>query len=157
MLSVFRCCVLYFFFFKQKTAYEMRISDWSSDVCSSDLDDHRAPRLGQPPRDRRAQLAGTAHYGDHCFVRHNILFIRRRSSAPRPVGKLSRSEERRLGKECAVRVELGGRRIIKNKKTIQTFRTMLTIYQQSNNYRFIYVVTLRPRIHSDYNMRRLDN
>src|SRR3546814_15773975 len=31
------CCVLLFFFFKQKTAYEMRISDWSSDVCSSDL------------------------------------------------------------------------------------------------------------------------
>src|SRR3546814_4036732 len=30
-------CVVYFFFFKQKTAYEMRISDWSSDVCSSDL------------------------------------------------------------------------------------------------------------------------
>src|SRR3546814_8754084 len=28
---------LYFFFFKQKTAYEVRISDWSSDVCSSDL------------------------------------------------------------------------------------------------------------------------
>src|SRR3546814_9152271 len=31
----FRCCS--FVFFKQKTAYEMRISDWSSDVCSSDL------------------------------------------------------------------------------------------------------------------------
>src|SRR3546814_1880270 len=30
-------CSLCFFFFKQKTAYEMRISDWSSDVCSSDL------------------------------------------------------------------------------------------------------------------------
>src|SRR3546814_2184699 len=30
-------CFLLFFFFKQKTAYEMRISDWSSDVCSSDL------------------------------------------------------------------------------------------------------------------------
>src|SRR3546814_9111731 len=29
---------MFFFFFKQKTAYEMRISDWSSDVCSSDLD-----------------------------------------------------------------------------------------------------------------------
>src|SRR3546814_4763704 len=29
--------MFYFFFFKQKTAYEMRISDWSSDVCSSDL------------------------------------------------------------------------------------------------------------------------
>src|SRR3546814_3286755 len=31
--------ILVFFFFKQKTAYEMRISDWSSDVCSSDLHD----------------------------------------------------------------------------------------------------------------------
>src|SRR3546814_10539290 len=30
-------CLVLFFFFKQKTAYEMRISDWSSDVCSSDL------------------------------------------------------------------------------------------------------------------------
>src|SRR3546814_2404587 len=36
----FTLCVLFcFFFFKQKTAYEMRISDWSSDVCSSDLSD----------------------------------------------------------------------------------------------------------------------
>src|SRR3546814_14554193 len=37
---MFTCCVeylLFLFFFKQKTAYEMRISDWSSDVCSSDL------------------------------------------------------------------------------------------------------------------------
>src|SRR3546814_6796788 len=31
------CRVIVFFFFKQKTAYELRISDWSSDVCSSDL------------------------------------------------------------------------------------------------------------------------
>src|SRR3546814_954652 len=30
-------CLIFVFFFKQKTAYEMRISDWSSDVCSSDL------------------------------------------------------------------------------------------------------------------------
>src|SRR3546814_9998554 len=30
-------CLCLFFFFKQKTAYELRISDWSSDVCSSDL------------------------------------------------------------------------------------------------------------------------
>src|SRR3546814_16722552 len=51
-----------FFFFKQKTAYEMRISDWSSDVCSSDLADaagaaalHRAPLGGRqrsPPSRR---------------------------------------------------------------------------------------------------------
>src|SRR3546814_12834283 len=36
LLLFFRWCCL-FFFFKQKTAYEVRISDWSSDVCSSDL------------------------------------------------------------------------------------------------------------------------
>src|SRR3546814_6922740 len=36
-------CLCFFFFFKQKTAYEMRISDWSSDVCSSDL--HRPPSV----------------------------------------------------------------------------------------------------------------
>src|SRR3546814_5933127 len=35
-------CRCWFFFFKQKTAYEMRISDWSSDVCSSDLIDKSA-------------------------------------------------------------------------------------------------------------------
>src|SRR3546814_5750889 len=35
-------CVCICFFFKQKTAYEMRISDWSSDVCSSDLTAGRA-------------------------------------------------------------------------------------------------------------------
>src|SRR3546814_9389852 len=47
------------FFFKQKTAYEMRISDWSSDVCSSDLrrrDDHR----GSPERDAAAGVDGPA-------------------------------------------------------------------------------------------------
>src|SRR3546814_3901181 len=37
---------MFVFFFKQKTAYEMRISDWSSDVCSSDLD--LAARAGLP-------------------------------------------------------------------------------------------------------------
>src|SRR3546814_1063629 len=44
--------VLLFFFFKQKTAYEMRISDWSSDVCSSDLavliERRREERDGDP-------------------------------------------------------------------------------------------------------------
>src|SRR3546814_1584829 len=54
-IFVFESCN--FFFFKQKTAYEMRISDWSSDVCSSDLialdgmafvDQYREDRLGDP-------------------------------------------------------------------------------------------------------------
>src|SRR3546814_13295425 len=40
--------VFLFFFFKQKTAYEMRISDWSSDVCSSDL--ACAPKVAAPTR-----------------------------------------------------------------------------------------------------------
>src|SRR3546814_9722345 len=40
VVFLFLCYFVYvFFFFKQKTAYEMRISDWSSDVCSSDLSD----------------------------------------------------------------------------------------------------------------------
>src|SRR3546814_3346691 len=43
-------CFWCFFFFKQKTAYEMRISDWSSDVCSSDL--RAARHLSRQPRDQ---------------------------------------------------------------------------------------------------------
>src|SRR3546814_9982679 len=38
----------FIFFFKQKTAYDMRISDWSSDVCSSDLFQCRILHLGPP-------------------------------------------------------------------------------------------------------------
>src|SRR3546814_13988451 len=45
--------VFLFFFFKQKTAYEMRISDWSSDVCSSDLICGAAYRLRASIRQRR--------------------------------------------------------------------------------------------------------
>src|SRR3546814_9284195 len=41
------CDLCSFFFFKQKTAYEMRISDWSSDVCSSDLLAHEQCRGGK--------------------------------------------------------------------------------------------------------------
>src|SRR3546814_2670629 len=46
MLVADNCLLLCIFFFKQKTAYEMRISDWSSDVCSSDLEaDQRLERF----------------------------------------------------------------------------------------------------------------
>src|SRR3546814_281608 len=61
-----------FFFFKQKTAYEMRISDWSSDVCSSDLGLERmldalgvlAPEtpLGPAPSSRLLKVDGAQHY-----------------------------------------------------------------------------------------------
>src|SRR3546814_8544829 len=50
VLSAVKWFVCVFFFFKQKTAYEMRISDWSSDVCSSDL---RALCLGPASRHRK--------------------------------------------------------------------------------------------------------
>src|SRR3546814_6006413 len=53
--------LVFFFFFKQKTEYEMLISDWSSDVCSSDLEaaaDARQPRLRQPPRRHCAGARG---------------------------------------------------------------------------------------------------
>src|SRR3546814_2879208 len=51
--------VCVFFFFKQKTAYEMRISDWSSDVCSSDLWPDRAGKVRMPQSP--SQETGLAH------------------------------------------------------------------------------------------------
>src|SRR3546814_1066277 len=53
------CCNL--FFFKQKTAYEMRISDWSSDVCSSDLG------TSTPAGDLAETMAVKAALGDHAY------------------------------------------------------------------------------------------
>src|SRR3546814_3498251 len=53
-----------FFFFKQKTAYEMRISDWSSDVCSSDLfmaRSHNEKRYGVLPADMTVQDWGVSY------------------------------------------------------------------------------------------------
>src|SRR3546814_19451657 len=51
-----------FVFFKQKTAYDMRISDWSSDVCSSDLNDFGALR----------ETLFTFDWGEHTFW-HNLV------------------------------------------------------------------------------------
>src|SRR3546814_5442066 len=57
-INHFCMCASLFFFFKQKTAYEMRISDWSSDVCSSDL--------RRPGEDRHLHQAhaGCTHLDD---------------------------------------------------------------------------------------------
>src|SRR3546814_9769096 len=49
---------MFFFFFKQKTAYEMRISDWSSDVCSSDLRRRQPGRQRRPGAEQRAPGGG---------------------------------------------------------------------------------------------------
>src|SRR3546814_9110927 len=53
-VRVFTSSVSVFFFFKQKTAYEMRISDWSSDVCSSDLPRHNADDQACDSNDARS-------------------------------------------------------------------------------------------------------
>src|SRR3546814_4332782 len=88
-----------FFFFKQKTAYEMRISDWSSDVCSSDL-----PRiLGAARAQRRIgdeENAFGHRYGLAEFPARERLEIERQPAKRFPVAACIRSEERRVGKEC---------------------------------------------------------
>src|SRR3546814_2139949 len=103
------CCSCFvFLFFKQKTAYEMRISDWSSDVCSSDLylmAKFQAFRIldknivlssfTDTYHDRRrgcqAQRTGT---GDNQYRNRSEQGMRE------SVLSSERSEERRVGKEC---------------------------------------------------------
>src|SRR3546814_17374229 len=85
---------MFFFFFKQKAAYEMRISDWSSDVCSSDLE-HR-------PAERPADAGDAAD--------HPSLFADDGGGGPDRKSVVK-------GKSVSVRVDLGGRRVIKNKST----------------------------------------
>src|SRR3546814_6471689 len=95
-----------FFFFKQKTAYEMRISDWSSDVCSSDL------RLLDPDILNIGVLEIDCIASEVCL--NPPLEVLERGAfetKPRPTegsaaviiiaaAAFVRSEERRVGKEC---------------------------------------------------------
>src|SRR3546814_4172682 len=95
--------LIFVFFFKQKTAYEMRISDWSSDVCSSDLDRTLAEQLGplrQAPRgvvaqegaQCRPQPRDDAHQrADHraaCDRRHHEPRVLPRHAAVVAAGRL---------------------------------------------------------------------
>src|SRR3546814_16775937 len=82
-----------FFFFKQKTAYEMRISDWSSDVCSSDLFFHREftdPIQATMAMKNLAIAGGLLCLFGYGNTRWSYDALRQRR----------RSEERRVGKEC---------------------------------------------------------
>src|SRR3546814_1971693 len=76
------------FFFKQKTAYELRISDWSSDVCSSDLSS--TAHCWAPSPRSSTDTTGPQPVCTAVVTRTN----RTRSAA------VQRSEERRVGKEC---------------------------------------------------------
>src|SRR3546814_10440654 len=82
-----------FFFFKQKTAYEMRISDWSSDVCSSDLVGRvldRGPTRTLGKYSSSGHNACPGHVDPGAQIQNTVTYRFRRH----------RSEERRVGKEC---------------------------------------------------------
>src|SRR3546814_14369434 len=87
------------FFFKHKTAYEMRISDWSSDVCSSDLRVHR--RQGRRLLGGRQPLVGGHHAGLRRWVQVLVADLEPGGRRRKPrLERGKRSEERRVGKEC---------------------------------------------------------
>src|SRR3546814_2961435 len=101
------CVVLFFFFVKQKTAYEMRISDWSSDVCSSDLDANSDTvrmiydKLGRMTERRvNGLVTGSWHYDNPAADKGLGLLDYEDNHAVRDGVGLRRSEERRVGKEC---------------------------------------------------------
>src|SRR3546814_8117595 len=86
--------IRFFFFFKQKTAYELRISDCSLDVCSSDLS-LLPSRRGNPPPDA-PHCRPSAPASPPCPP-----LPAPPAAAPAAPALASRSEERRAGKECA--------------------------------------------------------
>src|SRR3546814_6754093 len=115
-LSSNEFCVVEFFFFKQKTAYEMRISDWSSDVCSSDLRIIRnlLRQIGFDNVDEASDGASALQK----LRRDNFgLVISDWNMEPMTGLELLKEDRTRVvsGKSVSVRVDLGGRGIIKQK------------------------------------------
>src|SRR3546814_21134335 len=112
--------MLSLFFFKQKTAYEMRISDWNSDVCSSDLPPSRIEMAGSFGNEMTGLITPLRPFGldaTAAFVDENryhqartwpferdgnrlLLSGASRRVAPRPTERQSRPEERSVGQEC---------------------------------------------------------
>src|SRR3546814_1099542 len=92
------CGVHSFFFFKQKTAYEVRISDWSSDVCSSDLVTSGGPRIVFPNRQRSFSPSVVFPTVIPHFCCRAVMDWPR--AALLLTMTLVRSEERSVGEEC---------------------------------------------------------
>src|SRR3546814_8772776 len=88
------CSMFVFFFFKQKTAYEMRISDWSSDVCSSDLTVTCTKKLW------KVLPAGAGYQFDPTILVPQSASRSVQECADLVQTSPTRSEERRVGKEC---------------------------------------------------------
>src|SRR3546814_8753728 len=97
-------CLVIFFFFKQKTAYEMRISDWSSDVCSSDLLTRAATlKLRAPGKGSKPFSIGRVQTPTLALITR--LENKIRNLRPEDYFELVakvRSDERRVGKECVI-------------------------------------------------------
>src|SRR3546814_2446106 len=94
-----------FFFFKQKTAYEMRISDWSSDVCSSDLaaaSHQRATAAWANGvfADEIVPVPVPQKPGDPLMFSHDEGYRPDATAESLATLRPLRSEERRVGKEC---------------------------------------------------------
>src|SRR3546814_4668171 len=88
-------------FFKQKTEYELRISDWSSDVCSSDLALPRFPRSGARDVAQHPDLNFPNVAGPEVRAHLTALFEAFASNHSGPTEPpATRSEARRVGKEC---------------------------------------------------------
>src|SRR3546814_16069627 len=100
-----------FFCFKQKTAYEMRISDWSSDGCSSDLGQAALleSMAGDSEIAERAVKVRIA--ADRCakIVKTFLSMARQRPADRRPIPDRQRVAS---GRSVSVRVGLGGRRLL---------------------------------------------
>src|SRR3546814_11899213 len=107
----------------------MRISDWSSDVCSSDL-------LARDPVQPRSRAMFKPA---RCQKLHAHANAQERNAA-REYAFLQRSEERRVGKSVSVRVDLGGRRI--NKKKTKDKLTSTSISQEKKK-KTIYTIKLK--------------
>src|SRR3546814_13894386 len=113
-----------FFVFKQKTAYEMRISDWSSDVCSSDLGERvffnrikGHQRLVTQDSFNFFTLLNDSALGFYLrrYFRRRVLVLKK-SRCWRGIDRKSVVS----GKIVSVRVDLGGRRIVKKNKRIES-------------------------------------
>src|SRR3546814_5789459 len=90
------------YFFKQKTAYEVRISDWSSDVCSSDLPT-RAARQLSTLKTKVEEYVTSLNLLFSAVSDDNVANLRSLAAgaeAARRAAETARSEERRVGKEC---------------------------------------------------------
>src|SRR3546814_6908489 len=136
LIGVFDC-YLCFFFFKQKTAYEMRISDWSSDVCSSDLraladpafrrgrgrarrDPYRsAARARSRPSQARASGVALSGGGRRARrPRRGRLGARRSAAGPGGEARRTRSEEHTSELQSLMRISYAVFCLKKKNKTI---------------------------------------